>query len=99
MNNIQAKLEVLFEFDTKLNQLLDDEKYASFFKQQNLFDDQIKDCINSYSDEDLLSVIDKLKQLQHKVKMLKERADTHTKKLKAQSLKFQSNKKKIKAYK
>jgi gas vesicle protein len=99
MTNIKAKLEMLFERHQKLEQLLNEEKYASFFKQQMLFGDQVKDCLNSYSEEQLLSVIDQLKELKKRVKALKDRADICTKELKDKSLQLQRNKKKINAYK
>ncbi|WP_025563176.1 hypothetical protein [Psychromonas sp. SP041] len=99
MTNIQAKIEILFEFDKKLNQLLDDEEHELFLQQQNLFGDQVKDCLNSYSEEDLLTVIESLKRLKVMVKELQNRADQCTKQLKEKSLMLQRNKKKIKAYK
>ncbi|WP_298940553.1 hypothetical protein [uncultured Psychromonas sp.] len=99
MTNIQAKIDILFEFNKKLNQLLDEEEYADFLQQQNLFGDQVKDCLNSYSEEELLTVIESLKRLKVMVKELQNRADQCTKQLKEKSLTLQRNKKKIKAYK
>ncbi len=99
MTNIQAKIEILFEFNKKLNQLLDEEQHERFLQQQNLFGDQVKDCLNSYSEGELLTVIGSLKRLQVMVKELQVRAEQCTKKLKEKSLTLQRNKKKIKAYK
>ena len=99
MTNIKAKLEILFEFIKKLNQLLDEEKYASFFTQQQFFDDQLKDCLNSYPEEKLVEVLEELKVLRKMVSTLKIRADTETLQLKEKSLSLQRNKKKISAYK
>jgi len=99
MTNIQAKIEILFEFNKQLNQLLDEEEHDRFLQQQNLFGDQVKDCLNSYSEEELLTVIDSLKRLKIMVKELQIRADQCTKQLKDKSLTLRRNKKKIKAYK
>jgi len=99
MTNIQAKLERLFEFEKKLNQLLDDEQYELFQQQQALFGDLIKDFLNKHSEDELTSVMEQLKKLQHSVKLLQERTDTSFKQLKEKSLLLQRNKKNIKAYK
>jgi len=99
MTSIQAKLERLFEFEKKLNQLLDDEQYELFQQQQALFGDLIKDFLNKHSEDELTSVMEQLKKLQHSVKLLQERTDTSFKQLKEKSLLLQRNKKNIKAYK
>lgn len=99
MTNIQAKIDMLFEFDKKLNQLLDEEEHTLFLQQQNLFGDQVKDCLNSYSEDQLLTVMSELKRLKIMVKKLQDRADHCTKQLKGKSLTLQRNKKKINAYK
>jgi|GEM_PF-4406100 len=99
MTNTQAKLELLFEFDKKLNQLLDEEEYDLFLQQQALFGDQVKKFLNSHSENELVNVIEHLKRLKIMVESLQKRADMYTKLLKEKSLKLQRNKNKIKAYK
>lgn len=99
MTNTQAKLEILFEFEKKLNQLLDEEEYELFLQQQNLFGDQLKNFLNNHSEDELVSVIEHLKRLKSMVESLQQRADIYTKQLKEKSLKLQRNKKKIQAYK
>jgi len=99
MTNIKAKLEQIFEFITQLNLLLDEEEYESFQQQQELFGDQLKDFIHRYSEEQLNTVIEPLKRLQHQIQLLQDRSDTESKKLKEKSLLMQRNKKKINAYK
>lgn len=99
MTNTQAKLEILFEFEKKLNQLLDEEEYELFLQQQNLFGDQLKNFLNNHSEGELVSVIEHLKRLKSMVESLQQRADIYTKQLKQKSLQLQRNKKKIQAYK
>lgn len=99
MTNTQAQLELLFEFDKKLNQLLDEEEYDLFLQQQGLFGEQVKNFLNSHSENELVNVIEHLKRLKIMVESLQQRANTYTKRLKEKSLKLQRNKNKIKAYK
>jgi len=99
MTNINAKLEVLFEFEKKLNLLIVEEEYESFRQQQDLFGDLLKDFLTKHSENELLSVIEPLKTLKKKVSTLQEKADNSVKILKDKSLALQRNKKKIKAYK
>jgi len=99
MTNIQAKMELLFEFEKELNQLLDTEEYELFHQQQSLFGEQIKNVLNQHSEDELQSVVGYLKRLQSMVASLQQRADIYTKLLKEKSLQLQRNKKKIKAYK
>ena len=99
MNNIKAKLEQIFEFEKKLNTLLDEEEYESFKQQQDLFADQLKDFLKKYSQAELNEEITQLKRLEGLVHKLQNRADIDAKKLKQQSLQLQRNKKKVNAYK
>jgi len=99
MTSIQAKLEQLFEFEKKLNQLLEEEQYELFQQQQALFGDLIKDFLNRHSEDELISVMKQLKKFQHGVTLLQARTDTSFKELKEKSLLLQRNKKNIKAYK
>jgi len=96
---MQAALEVLFGFVGKLNKLLDEEKYASFYKQQLLFDDQLKHYFKNYPEKELVDVLERLKILRAQINDLQTRAQIETKQLKEKSLNLQRNKKKIKAYK
>lgn len=98
MTNIQAKLEILFDFEHKLNQLLDEEQYEAFLQQQNLFDDQLKNFLSSHSEDELINIIDRLKRLKIMVQSLQKRAGIDSKQLKEKSLALQRNKKKIKSY-
>jgi len=99
MTRIHAKLEQLFEFDKKLNQLLDEEQYELFQQQQDLFSDLLKDFLNRHSEDELNSVLAQLKSLRSSVKLLQERTIVSSKQLKEKSLLLQRNKNKIKAYK
>lgn len=99
MTNVQAKLERLFEFEKKLNLILDEEQYELFLQQQALFGDQVKDLLSKHSEDELNSVIKQLKKLQHNIQLLQDRADVFYKQLKEKSLALQRNKNKIKAYK
>ena len=99
MTNIQAKLEVLFEFEKKLTLLLAEEEYEKFKLQQDLFSDQIKDLLSKHSENELNNVIADLKKLQNKVQLLQQQADACYLSLKNKSLLLQRNKSKINAYK
>lgn len=99
MTNIQAKLEVLFEFEKKLTLLLAEEEYEKFKLQQDLFSDQIKDLLSKHSENELNNVIAELKKLQNKVQLLQQQADACCISLKNKSLLLQRNKSKINAYK
>jgi len=99
MTNINAKLEVLFEFEKKLNLLIVEEEYEEFRQQQDLFGDLLKDFLTKHTENELLTVIEPLKTLKKKISTLQEKADSSFKTLKDKSLALQRNKKKIKAYK
>jgi len=99
MTNINAKLEVLFEFEKKLTLLLAEEEYEKFKQQQDLFSDQIKDLLSKHSENELNNVIEELKNLQNKVQLLQQQADACYLSLKNKSLLLQRNKNKINAYK
>jgi len=99
MTNLQAKIELLFEFEKKLNLLLDEEEYELFEQQQALFGEQLKNFITKHSEVELCSVIEPLKRLQNMIKLLQDRTTTSSKQLKDKSLLLHRNKKKIKAYK
>jgi hypothetical protein len=99
MTNIQAQLELLFEFEKQLNLLLDNEEYGQFQQQQELFSDKIKYLLDSQSEQTLNEHIQQLVNLESAVQRLQHRADMGYKKLKEKSLLLQRNKSKIKAYK
>jgi len=99
MDNVKVKLEQIFEFEKKLNVLLDEEEYELFQQQQELFSEQLKKFLKEYTQDELNEEILQLKRLEELVQKLHERADNDTKKLKAQSLTMQRNKNKINAYK
>ena len=99
MTKLQAIIERLFEFEKELNLLLDEEKYEQLQQQQALFGDLLKDFLNKHSESELTSVIEQLKKLKSMVKLLQERAETNSKKLKEKSILLKRNKNKIKAYK
>lgn len=99
MTNIQAQLEQLLELEKQLNIFLDNEEYELFQKQQVVFTNQIQTLLDTHSQEDLISILKPLKQLQNKLAQLEERSADCSKQLKEKSLILQRNKKKIKAYK
>jgi len=99
MTNIQAKLERIFEFEKKLNALLDEEEYEQFLQQQELLGDLIKDFLKKHSETELNEVIDQLKRLQQIIHSLQERSSSCSQQLKEKSLLLQRNKNKINAYK
>lgn len=99
MNNINAQLERLFEFEKQLNQLLDEEQYEQFQQQQDLFTDQVKYLLDNSSEEILATVITQLKQLEYAIKQLQSRSSVYFQELKEKSLLQRRNKSKIKAYK
>ena len=99
MTNIKAQLELLFEFEKKLNLLLDEEQYELFQQQQDLFTDQIKNLLDNNSESDLSAVITELKLLESKIEALQTRSTSYFEQLKEKSLLQKRNKNKIKAYK
>ena len=99
MTNIKAQLELLFEFEKKLNLLLDEEQYELFQQQQDLFTDQIKNLLDNNSESDLSAVITELKLLESKIEALQTRSASYFEQLKEKSLLQKRNKNKIKAYK
>ena len=99
MTNTKAQLELLFEFEKKLNLLLDEEQYELFQQQQDLFTDQIKNLLDNNSENSLSAVIKELKLLESKIEALQTRSASYFEQLKEKSLLQKRNKNKIKAYK
>ncbi|MEG3754645.1 hypothetical protein [Psychromonas arctica] len=99
MTNVQASIDRLLESEKYLHKLLDEQQYEQFLQQQETFGKQLKACIGSYTEEQLLAVIAPLKRLQESLDTLQQRAEVISIELKEKSLVLQRNKKKIKAYK
>ncbi|WP_413701372.1 hypothetical protein ACLKMH_06780 [Psychromonas sp. KJ10-10] len=98
MSNIQAQLDQLFELEKQLNIFLNNEEYEQFQEQQVVFTNKIQALLDTHSQEDLISILKPLKQLQNKLAQLEERSADCSKQLKEKSLVLKRNKK-IKAYK
>lgn len=99
MTNTKAQLELLFEFEKKLNLLLDEKQYELFQQQQDLFTNQIKNLLDNSSQSSLSAVIKELKLLESKIGALQARSAIYFEQLKEKSLLQKRNKNKIKAYK
>lgn len=99
MGETQAKLDRLFEFVKSLEALLAAEEYEKFNQEQALFGDLLKDFLTKTSQNELVNLIEQLKNMQNMVKSLQQQADIATEQLKQKSLSLQRNKNKIKAYK
>ncbi|MDN2662882.1 hypothetical protein [Psychromonas sp. 14N.309.X.WAT.B.A12] len=99
MTNVQASIDRLLESEKHLHKLLDEQQYEQFLQQQEIFGNQLKTCVDSYTEEQLLDVIAPLKRLQESLNTLQQRAEGISLDLKEKSLILQRNKKKIKAYK
>ena len=99
MTNVQASIDRLLESEKHLHKLLDEQHYEQFLEQQAIFGNQLKACVNSYTEVQLLDVIAPLKRLQESLNNLQERAQDISIDLKKKALVLQRNKQKIKAYK
>ena len=99
MTSINAKIERLFEFVKKLNELLDEQEYEQFLLQQALFSDLLKDFMNRHAENELNATLGQLRALQEEIDLLQQRSNNDTQELKQKSLLLQRNKSKISAYK
>lgn len=96
---IDRQLDALLQQQVKLSALLDDAQYEKFQQQQTIFSNQIENLLTNHSAETLSTVIDQLKLVEERIKVLQKKSEQHFKQLKEQSLLQKRNKNKIKAYK
>jgi hypothetical protein len=96
---IEQQLDELFELQQHLHRLLDKELYPEFQEQQEILAKEIKLFIEDNSADTLNTVIEKLRQFEEELALLKNRAAFCFKQLKDKSLLHRRNKNRIKAYK
>jgi predicted RND superfamily exporter protein len=96
---IEQQLDELFELQQQLHRLLNKEQYQEFQEQQEVLAKEIRVLIENNSAECLNRVVEKLRQLEEELALLKCRAEVSFKLLKDKSLLQRRNKNRLKAYK
>ncbi|RBW47423.1 hypothetical protein DS885_03225 [Psychromonas sp. B3M02] len=99
MTDLATGIQTLLDSEQQLHKLLDEQQYEQFLQQQEMFGKQLKACISSLTEAQLISAIAPLNQLQERLDTLQSRAEKVGQDLKEKALILQRNKKKINAYK